>query len=153
MFAGDISHRQRLDDPVLPDRFDQLGQRFPGKILPRLQRARDDGRKFDLLNFLARLSLEPNTRGPRADQCAETFPESRLCHARQVIGSGSWHKTALVVETVSRRSANVRGCTTAPSPWVIPPILTTRSCFTPWRKTRSICAVTVSNIGWKISRR
>src|ERR1044071_7418820 len=96
MFAGDIPHHQRLDDSVLPDRIDQLAQSSPRKILPRLQRTWNNRRQVCLLNFLARLSLEPDTRGPGADQGAETFAESRLCHARQVIGSASRTQTALV---------------------------------------------------------
>ena len=87
MFAGNIPHHEWLNDSVLPDRFDQLAQRFSREIFPGLQWARHDRRQIDALNFFPRFSLEPKGRRPRANQRAKTFAESRLRHALQVIGS------------------------------------------------------------------
>jgi hypothetical protein len=96
MFAGDIADHERLNDSVLPDRFDEFAQRVPRKIFPRLQGTRHDRRQFDLLNFLAGFGFEANTGRPCAYQRAKTFAESRLRHEMQVIGWRSRTQTALV---------------------------------------------------------
>ena len=96
MFPADVPDHEWLNDPVLPNRFDQLAQRFTGEIFPRLQRARHDGRQLGLLDFLARFCLEPDPLRARANQRAETFAESGLRHALEVIGSTPRTQTALV---------------------------------------------------------
>jgi hypothetical protein len=71
---------------MLPDRFDQFSQGLSRKILSWLQRTRHDAGEISLLNFFARLRFEADRRRARADESAETFAKSGLCHALQVIG-------------------------------------------------------------------
>src|SRR5437773_8733923 len=96
MATGNRPDHEWLNDSVLPNRFHQLGQRVSRKIFAWLERTRHDRRQFDALNFFSRFGFEPNTGGPRADQRAETFAESRLRHGLEVIGSRSPTQTALV---------------------------------------------------------
>ena len=74
--AADIPNNQRLDDSMLANRFDQFVQGVTRKIFSRLQRTRHDAGQTYLVHFLARFRLEPDCRGPGANQRAETFAKS-----------------------------------------------------------------------------
>src|SRR5438067_1203056 len=96
MAAADIADDERLDDSMLANRLDQLFQDIARKIFPGLQRTRHDTGETNSLNFFARLRFEANGWRPGADQRAETFAESGLCHAMEVIGTRVITQTALV---------------------------------------------------------
>src|SRR5438067_5409283 len=81
MAAADIADDERLDDSMLANRLDQLFQDIARKIFTGLQWTRHDTGETDSLNFFARLRFETNGWRPGADQRAETFAESGLCHA------------------------------------------------------------------------
>jgi hypothetical protein len=52
---ADLADDEGLNNTVLPNRLDQFQQHVARKILPRLQRARDNARQFDLVDSLARI--------------------------------------------------------------------------------------------------
>jgi hypothetical protein len=62
MPAVDIANHERLDDSVLSNRFHQLGQGIAREIFPRLQRARHNAGKINLLDFFAGLGLDTDDR-------------------------------------------------------------------------------------------
>src|SRR5207249_1060921 len=93
---------ERLNYAVLPNRIDQFLQRLASKILPRLQRARDNTCQANLVHSLARLGHVRNRgdrRGP--NQRTKTFTETRTCHAPEATGTASSTQTATRTEQPS----------------------------------------------------
>src|SRR5207248_8102058 len=73
----DRPHNQRLNDSMLPDRFDQLRERVGAEILARLQWAWGNAVETDALNFFRIIDRRNcwSWRGLRGNECAETFAE------------------------------------------------------------------------------
>ena len=91
--AIDLADDQRLDDSVLPDRFDQLRERIRAEFLPRLQWTWRDAVETDLPNFFG-LIIGQGGNGRRrcrlsGNERAETFAESRLLPCAEIIGTNS----------------------------------------------------------------
>ena len=93
---------ERLNDAVLPNRIDQFLQRFASKILPRLQRARDNACQANLAHSLARLGHFRTRDGRRrANQRAKTFTQTRTCHACEATGTPLSRQTAIRAEHIN----------------------------------------------------
>src|SRR5947207_13637322 len=90
------THNQRLNDSMLANGFDQLGEGVRAEILTRLQWAWGDAVETDSLNFFRIIDRRNPWSWGRlgGDECAETFAERHLCHHAEIIGSGSATQTA-----------------------------------------------------------
>src|SRR5262245_35453086 len=109
---------------MLANRLDQFQQHIARKILPRLQRARDNARQFDLVHSLARIGCVSRRSDRRsADQRAKTFTQSRACHASRLPEQSSQRKQQSTgVPKIAARPEPLRTSFLIPSrhPGIIP---------------------------------
>ena len=86
--ATDRTHDQRLDDPMLTNRFDQLVERRFDEMRARLQRTRHHLVMRHITHALdvttRSIRFQHGSRRTFFDQCSKSFSECLLCHGEEI---------------------------------------------------------------------